>query len=611
MPERKPHIILIGHRGSGKTTLGTLAASALALSFTDIDSEIESKTSRTAADWVEHDEPGFRSLEVRTLLEVAASNDTGIISCGAGLHISEAFKQTFDRPVLWIWIQRDGWEQSAAALRKRLKPDLPFSDEYRWMVETREPVFAMYADAKLHIEYGCNEESAAHRLLAIINSLCSTLQSQNFKHSWIVPQNNEEILKAERLATLFPIAGLEIRSDFETTTHLPNLPYITSLRTADQSFLRRHAEAAAFDMDIQYFDHSLLGSFRPRPLVISSHPQSVDPAITDGFVNALDLLDVDAPQWLEHTGFKYAPYVQSWEQLSEALSVAHDLRRILKERTGSIHFTFLPQGHKWRWMRALLLHENAMNYLALPGLEQDKLPPSLSYFLPFAAAKKSHRFYAVIGDPVDQSIGDVWHMERNIAAGLFDTAYYKINVSKNELDAALAIIHALNFEGLSVTAPLKRAVAESAVIENPLDLEAGNTLSRTTNGWRLDDSDEKGMDAVLTAIAKQGILAGTAAVYGAGGVSPSVIRSLQRNGWTVLHVSARDGWSGVAEREVDLIVNAAGPGVAVFDGAPSSNAWIDLHYSSNTAPESVNVYVNGMIFYEAQASEQREIWGLR
>ena len=67
------HLILIGLPGSGKTTVGRLAAERLGLPFSDCDTLIEVETGlRIPAIFAQQGESGFRAVESRFWIGIAA-----------------------------------------------------------------------------------------------------------------------------------------------------------------------------------------------------------------------------------------------------------------------------------------------------------------------------------------------------------------------------------------------------------------------------------------------------------------------------------------------------------------------------------------------------------
>ena len=72
------HLILIGLPGSGKTTVGRLAAERLGLPFSDCDTLIEVETGlRIPAIFAQQGESGFRAVESRIL--AALLRESGVV----------------------------------------------------------------------------------------------------------------------------------------------------------------------------------------------------------------------------------------------------------------------------------------------------------------------------------------------------------------------------------------------------------------------------------------------------------------------------------------------------------------------------------------------------
>ena len=83
---RRPvNLALIGFMGTGKTSVGRLAAEQLHFDYLDTDELIQSRTGRTISDIFEKDgEPAFRKLEQQVVSELAARKRT-VIATGGGL----------------------------------------------------------------------------------------------------------------------------------------------------------------------------------------------------------------------------------------------------------------------------------------------------------------------------------------------------------------------------------------------------------------------------------------------------------------------------------------------------------------------------------------------
>src|SRR5258708_15415593 len=67
------HVVLVGLPGSGKTTVGTLAAGELGAPFTDLDVVIAARAGKSVgAIFAEQGEPAFRALEASVGTELLA-----------------------------------------------------------------------------------------------------------------------------------------------------------------------------------------------------------------------------------------------------------------------------------------------------------------------------------------------------------------------------------------------------------------------------------------------------------------------------------------------------------------------------------------------------------
>jgi shikimate kinase len=79
-----PLVILIGPPGAGKTTVGTLLAGKLSVSFTDTDADVEAVAGKPVSDiFVEDGEPAFRDLEREAVARAIAGSD-GVLAVGGG-----------------------------------------------------------------------------------------------------------------------------------------------------------------------------------------------------------------------------------------------------------------------------------------------------------------------------------------------------------------------------------------------------------------------------------------------------------------------------------------------------------------------------------------------
>ena len=80
----KRHVVLVGLPGSGKTTIGRLAAERLHAGFVDIDAIVERREGRPIAMiFAEKGEAAFREME-RKEMETALAGEPAVIAPGGG-----------------------------------------------------------------------------------------------------------------------------------------------------------------------------------------------------------------------------------------------------------------------------------------------------------------------------------------------------------------------------------------------------------------------------------------------------------------------------------------------------------------------------------------------
>lgn len=585
-------VLFVGHRCSGKTTLGRTLSHHLPLPFCDLDDRIEEETGRSAADWVATDEVRFRQLE-RDLLARLSTGPPTLIASGAGL-------DTWPPGLLVLWIDREDWDRDAGRLRRRLRPDWELEREIAWMRETREPRYAR-AHSRLLLPRGISVPEAAELLAARLEALVTLHHTSALQRTWLVPTRAEDLSRAESDVTLLRLAGLEIRSDLPLAAARVSVPSLASLRTADPDFLPRHASALAFDLDDRVIDQACLQDLAPRRLILSLHDAVT---VTEGLQRLAAARQVIADRWPAWTPWiegKLAPTTFSWSTLHADLETAR------QDRVQFGPLSLLFQGARARWLRLLPGEESRpSSYLALGTEAEDDGPPVLDQLLPALSSIRSDSLCALIGDPVEGSPGDWWHSLYARAQGR-QRRYLKIPVSRQELHEALPVLHALGFHGLSVTSPLKELVATAPGVRAS-SLTAGNTLLRLDEGWELRDSDSAGMEAVLEGLTRRGIRPGPVLLLGRGGVREAVERALRRRGWPPPLVLSFRNLPGSLPSHVRLVINASGRAWTTEDPSLSCDVWVDLQYRTGSRHDEVVMEEGGWVFYRAQAELQARWW---
>ncbi len=585
-------VLLVGHRCSGKTTLGQTLSNRLSLPFHDLDDLIQEETGRTAADWVVHDEIGFRRLE-RTLLTRLASGPPMLIASGGGL-------EAWPHGLLVLWIDREDWDRDALRLRQRLRPDWTPEREIAWMRDTREPRYVR-AHSHLLLPCGISVEEATDFLAARLESFVSLHHTFQLRRSWLVPTRLDDLPRAASDVALLNAAGVELRSDLPLASASVSVPTLASLRTPDPDFLARHSSALAFDLDLRFLDQAHLQDLSPRRLILSLHDAVSVPEGLRRLAEARHAIAERWPSWAPWIESKLAPVAFSWSTLLADLDAAREYRA----QFGPLSLLF--QGARARWLRLLPGDDpSPSSYLALGTEAWDNGPPVLDQVLTALPPAPTHALYGLIGDPVEGSPGDWWHSLYGRRHG-HPYRYLKIPVSRQELPEALPVLHGLGFHGLSVTSPLKQLVPAAHGVRAS-SLHAGNTLCRLEEGWELRDSDSAGMTAVLEDLARRGVTPGPVLLLGRGGVREAVERALRSLGWPPPVVLSARTQPDLLPHHVRLVINASGRAWTAKDFVLSCDVWVDLQYRHGSRHDDAVQVDAGWVFYRAQATLQARWW---
>jgi shikimate kinase len=98
-------LILVGYRGTGKTTVGRIVAGRLGCPFFDADVELEARAGRTIRQiFADDGEPTFRDLEESTLATLTAQPGSAVLATGGGAVLRESNRRRLRKfgPVVWL-----------------------------------------------------------------------------------------------------------------------------------------------------------------------------------------------------------------------------------------------------------------------------------------------------------------------------------------------------------------------------------------------------------------------------------------------------------------------------------------------------------------------------
>lgn len=168
---RRMRIALIGMRGAGKSTLGSMLAKEMGNCFVELDSEIEKDTGMPLGEIFSlYGQSGFRAIEKRTLERVLKESERAVISVGGGV-VSE--KDTFDfllSHCYAVWIKAQPEEHMSRVMAQGdLRPmaaNNQAMEDLRSILEAREPLYRK-ADLLLDTS-GTSVEESFSRLKAAL-----------------------------------------------------------------------------------------------------------------------------------------------------------------------------------------------------------------------------------------------------------------------------------------------------------------------------------------------------------------------------------------------------------------------------------------------------------
>jgi shikimate kinase len=156
-----PKVILIGPMGSGKTTIGSLLAEKLGLSFRDTDHLIEEQEEKTVSQiFLDQGEDAFRAIEKRVLREELLTDGT-VLSLGGGAPISidaQSALRAIASHIIFLDISL-----STVAPRIGFNRDRPLllnnpRGQWQTLMEARRPIYEAISDATINVDDKSEEE---------------------------------------------------------------------------------------------------------------------------------------------------------------------------------------------------------------------------------------------------------------------------------------------------------------------------------------------------------------------------------------------------------------------------------------------------------------------
>lgn len=177
------NIILIGFRGTGKTTIGRILAQRLNKEFIDADEYLEQKEGKTIKDlFVEGGEKLFREIESKIIAEVCLI-DNRVIATGGGVILEEGNVKILRKNGITILLESD-----ADTVHKRIRDDLNTQhrrpsltnhnacQEIEFLLEYRKPFYDKAADFVLNTA-NISAEEAVNKIMSFVHNYVKDLKN--------------------------------------------------------------------------------------------------------------------------------------------------------------------------------------------------------------------------------------------------------------------------------------------------------------------------------------------------------------------------------------------------------------------------------------------------
>ncbi len=169
------NIVLIGFRGTGKSTVGRLLAKRLERDFIDSDKHIEGSTGKTISSIFEDDgEEGFRKIEADVIAKLSEEGNK-VISAGGGAVLREENVRNLKDNGFLVLLEatpeiinsRIAQDKKTTQQRPSLTDKEPL-DEIKHLIEQRDHAYKSAADFTINTSYvSC--EDIVNEIITIVN----------------------------------------------------------------------------------------------------------------------------------------------------------------------------------------------------------------------------------------------------------------------------------------------------------------------------------------------------------------------------------------------------------------------------------------------------------
>lgn len=593
-------IALIGHRGSGKTSLlsrlPTYYNPEEILCY-DLDRKIETRAQKSvSAIFVEDGEQAFRKLESEAWQSIYQAHKTDsrfiYVAFGAG------FLGNIPKDVWTVWIRRATDHDGRIFLsRPRLDIERSRYDEYMDRFAEREERYRSLADECFIIPEGFTEPNEIERFYF------TGAGGFNVGGVLTLPPGKRKLSKFIRKRKAWRLDYFELRDDWlnksEVETAAQEIPHesiLLALRKDGEPADASHFESATKDWAME------LGKPDDEFDVVSSHERGG---------NGAEDLQETIKRLENATGAntirKLAVMIESLDELL----LGHKWWKKDPDKN-----VFLPRSSdgRWQWYRAFYgRHARLAFFREDEGSSLDQ--PLLFDWLRTRISDPLKGFAAILGKPVDHSLTPF--EQSDFFERGFQMPVLRIPLSETEITREnMMSLAELGLRAAAVTSPLKRAMFSvcDRATEMASEFESVNTIffDESDRQWLGENTDAQALSDWFNELK----IKENAVVWGGGGLLLA-LKNLLPNAF---FYSARErrprefSKSFTANSSCDLIW----AGLASLQNGSVPTEWpvdrvIDLSYREDSPAREIALekkaeYVSGIRFFKLQAALQRRWW---
>ncbi len=562
--------VLIGHRGTGKTSLLKRHQQYFPqVEHYDLDAEIEKVTESPISKYfTDKGESGFRKKEAEAFQKLI-KQENFVIAVGAGFDVTQ-----IPQDLEIIFVSRATDQDGRLFLnRPRLEPQLTALEEYKKRFSERNTKFVEQATWTYDLPEGIETENQTEKQIL----------TENFqvKDSYLT-LTEKDLPRIANLIRLFK--KIELRTDLlteksirELIKNYPQHDFLLSIRNV---FAFDEKTITNVDCDLNYFN--------AKAKIISSHLDSIDQSLQK-------FTEIPAQYHL-----KLCPLIETFEDLIKGFEW---------QQQAPENRSFLPRSKngRWVWYRKLSKYFQKINFVK--NFHEVLDQPTLFEWLSLPE-QKPKGWAAVLGYPVYFSRSPLQHYDFFTKRNSF---FAKIDLSSIELKKHYRFLIQLGLQYAAVTSPLKETLFEIAEAQTPeaSQLKAANTLWVSNHKVSVHNTDLTGFQQLVKAENPKAKIA----IWGGGGTLEMLKAVLPQ----AVLFSSQSGQQRTPTNEqithFEALVWAAPRNSQTQFPSESLNfdRVIDLNYTENSMGLEFAVqrkigYISGLEMFKAQAQAQQVFW---